>query len=99
MNQDKQQKQNSLFIYRRRMGVSQKHVARLLGFPDTAMVSRYERGLSMPPLDVALSLGIILRVPVEFLFPDLYDSMRDSIRADEERIGRPIQQTLFSYSN
>jgi transcriptional regulator with XRE-family HTH domain len=99
MNQNQQQNQNSLFIYRRRMGFSQKHISRLLGFPDTAMVSRYERGLSMPPLDMALSLGIVLRVPVEFLFPNLYDGLRDRIRAHEERMSRPTQPTLFSYRN
>ena len=77
------------------MGFSQKHVARLLGFPNTSMLSRYERGTSIPPLRMALSLGIILRVPVEFLFPDWYDALRNRIRADEERIARPIQQALF----
>jgi len=81
------------------MGFSQKHVARLLGFPDTSMLSRYERGQSMPPLRMALSLGIILRVPVEFLFPDLYDGLRNRIRAEEERMAQPIQQTLFSHRN
>ena len=99
MNQDKPQNKNSLFIFRRRMGFSQKHVARLLGFPDTSMLSRYERGRSMPPLDMALSLGIILRVPVEFLFPDLYDGLRNRIRADEECMAQPTQQTLFPLRN
>ncbi|MGA2268772.1 MAG: helix-turn-helix transcriptional regulator [Bryobacteraceae bacterium] len=96
MEKNQQQNQNSLFIFRRRMGFSQKHVARLLGFRHTCMVSRYEHGRSLPPLKTALSLGIILRVPVEFLFPGLYDSMRESIRAAEERMARPVQPTLFS---
>jgi transcriptional regulator with XRE-family HTH domain len=95
MEQNQQQNLNSLFIFRRRMGFSQKHVARLLGFPDTSMLSRYERGKSMPPLNMALSLGIVLRVPVEFLFPGLYDGLRNRIRAEEEIIARPTQQTLF----
>ncbi len=95
MDQNQQQNQNSLFIFRRRMGFSQKHVARLLGFPDTSMLSRYEHGRSMPPLRMALSLGIILRVPVEFLFPDWYDGLRNRIRAEEECMVQPIQQALF----
>ena len=96
MDQDKHQNQNSLFIYRRRMGFSQKHVARLLGFRDTSMLSRYEHGRSVPPLPVALSLGIVLRVPVEFLFPALYEQLRNAIRAEEERVTKPAQPTLFS---
>lgn len=78
------------------MGFSQKHVAHLLGLSSTCMVSRYELGRSLPPLKVALSLGIILRAPVEFLFPGLYDSTRESIRAKEERLSQPVQQALFS---
>jgi len=61
------------------------------------MLCRYEKGTSAPPLAKMLSLGIILRVPVEFLFPDMYDELRDRIRAEEERLRLPIQQSLFDY--
>ncbi len=77
-------KHNNLVLYRRRMGLTQKHVARLLGHRDTSMVSRYEHGRSSPPLPVALSLEIILRVPVAFLFPGLYDQLKRRIRQAEE---------------
>jgi len=43
-------KHNNLVLYRRRMGFTQKHVARLLGHRDTSMVSHYEHGRSFPPL-------------------------------------------------
>jgi hypothetical protein len=43
----------------------------------------------------AFRLGIILRVPVEFLFPELYDRLRHGIRAEEEQMARPEQQPLF----
>lgn len=78
------------------MGFQQKYVACLLGQSTTSMVSRYERGQSLPPLTVALSLGAILRVPVEFLFPKLYDELRKGIRAKEESLTMPGQQSLFS---
>ena len=78
------------------MGFSQRRVARLLGLRGTSMLSRYEHGRSLPPLKTAFSLGIILRVPVEFLFPVLYDGLRSRIRADEEQLAEPVQQTLFS---
>ena len=66
------------------MGLSQKRVARLLGYRDASMVSHYEHGRSYPPLPVALSLEIILRVPVAFLFPHLYDQIKQRIRQAEE---------------
>lgn len=68
------------------MGFTQKQVARLLGHRDTTMVSHYEHSRSFPPLPVALSLEIILRVPVAFLFPSLYDEIKLRIRQAEENI-------------
>jgi transcriptional regulator with XRE-family HTH domain len=76
--------QNNLVLYRRRMGLTQKQVARLLGQRDTSMISHYEHGRSFPPLPVALSLEIILRTPVAFLFPELHNGLKRRIRETEE---------------
>lgn len=84
---------NSLLLYRRRMGFSQKHVARLLG-KDIAMLSRYEKGTSLPPILIALRLGIIYRVPVEFLYGTVYEVMREEIRSEEEKLMVPKQAVL-----
>lgn len=88
-------KQNSLVVYRRRMGFTQKHVSQLLGQRDTSMVSHYEHGRSLPPLPVALCLEIILRTPVAFLFPGLYDDLKRRIRDQEQRGSGSGQQPLF----
>ncbi len=93
--QNKQQHQNQIDHYRRRMRFRASHVARLLGHQDGSTLSEYERGNRLPSLVNALRLGIILRVPVEFLFPNLYDQMRNQIRAEEERLAAPSQPTLF----
>ena len=77
------------------MGFSQKHVARLLGQPDSSMVSHYEHGRAFPPLHVALSLEIIYRVPVAFLFPGIYDGLKCRIRQQEEDMAGPGQRPLF----
>jgi transcriptional regulator with XRE-family HTH domain len=89
------QKQNSLVIYRRRMGFSQKQVAKLLGYSDTSMISHYEHSRSFPPLPVALGLEIIFRVPVAFLFPGFYDELRNKIRKMESELAGAGQQFLF----
>ena len=81
--------------FRRRMGFTPAHVARLLGHQDASALSDYERGEHTPSLANALRLGIILRAPVEFLFPALYDRLRNEIRAEEERLAAPQQPTLF----
>ena len=95
MQQNKTSKTNTIDIYRRRMGFSTRHVARLLGDRDTSRISKYERGHRLPDLRNALRLAIILRVPVEFLFASLYESSREQIRAEEERIAQPEQAILF----
>ena len=87
-------KRNNLVLYRRRMGYSQKQVARLLGRSDTSMLSHYERSRALPPLAVALTLEIIYRVPVAFLFPNLYDEIKLHIRQQEERIPGLRQRRL-----
>lgn len=76
--------QNRLVFYRRRMGFSQKRVAELLGHKDATLLCTWERSRILPPLAAALGLGVILRVPVEFLFPSLYDEIKARIRQQEE---------------
>jgi len=79
---------NRIALYRRRMGLSQRRVATLVGYRDSSTLSVYESGRSMPSLAIAFRLGIVLRVPVEFLFPELYESLRNQIRGQEERLRR-----------
>ena len=87
-------KQNNLILYRRRMGFSQKQVAQLLCHRDASMVSHYEHNRALPPLAVALSLEIIYRTPVAFLFPEMYDELKRQIRQGEELLGGAGQQSL-----
>ena len=77
------------------MGFTQKQIARLLGQRDTSMISHYEHGRSLPPLPIALSLEIILRVPVAFLFPGIYDELKSRIRQQEEELAGTGQKSLF----
>lgn len=81
--------------FRRRMRFTPGHVARLLGHQDSSALSDYESGKHAPSLANALRLAIILRVPVEFLFPALYEGLRNEIRAEEERLAAPQQATLI----
>lgn len=60
------------------------------------MLSRYELGRSFPPLPTALKLEIIYRVPVAFLFPSLYEALRNPIRNEETELAAMGRQpTLF----
>ena len=78
---------NSLWSARRRMGFSQERVARALGLRKTSVVSRYENGKRYPSLVNALKLEIVYRMPVAFLFRDLYSDLKNEVREREEDIG------------
>ena len=87
-------KQNNLVLYRRRMGFTQKQVARSLGHRDTSMISHYEHGRALPPLAGGLEPRDHLRVPVAFLFPALYDELKQGIR-QQRGIRRRCRSTAF----
>jgi len=80
---------NTLVLYRKRMKFSQKQVAALLGLRNPALLSHYEKGTAMPSLKRAMALEAIYRVPIAFLFPNLYDHLRSEIRDKEDRIWKP----------
>jgi transcriptional regulator with XRE-family HTH domain len=90
--------QNKLASFRRKRGYSQRRVARLLGHKGHGSLSSYEYGRILPTLTTALKLEIILRTPAAFLFPELYETLRAQIRADEDKLAGYGQQDLFDHS-
>jgi len=82
---NKEKDQNKIGLYRSRIQFTPEEVSNLLGHGQAGMLAKYEDGLALPPLKAALRLAIILRVPVEFLFPELYERLRNEVRAEEER--------------
>jgi transcriptional regulator with XRE-family HTH domain len=59
---------NYLRMHRKKSGFSQRELGSLLGYKDLSQVSRHERSLSLPPLDIALCYEVIFRVPASDLF-------------------------------
>lgn len=90
--------QNKLASFRRKRGYSQRRVAHLIGHKGHGALSSYEYGRTLPTLTTALKLEIIMRTPVAFLFPELYEKLRAKIRADEEKLAGYGQQDLFDHS-
>ena len=86
MNHYQHDNQNRLAAFRRKIGYSQRHVAKLLGHKSHAALSLYEHGRVQPTLITALRLEIILRTPVAFLFPELYEGLRLQVRSQEQHL-------------
>ena len=67
---------NHIFKTRRTRGLAQKQLALLLGHRYTDMVSKYENGTSLPPLEIALLLDIALGIRLPELYVELYQDLQ-----------------------
>ncbi|HEX8459224.1 MAG TPA: helix-turn-helix domain-containing protein [Pyrinomonadaceae bacterium] len=70
---------NRLWLARKRRSLEQKQVAYLLNHPGIDQISRYEQGIRLPSLAIALKLEIIYGVPLRLLFKELFDSLEDEV--------------------
>jgi len=64
---------NYLRTYRKKLGLTQREVAFLLGCHSGAKVSRYERSARVPSLNAILAYEVIFQKPARELFAGLYD--------------------------
>ncbi len=73
-------------MIRRSHGYSQKKVARLLGLRDTGMLSRWERGVSLPSTIQSLCLARIYHTEPHQLFDELWNQLesKSSLLAQED---------------
>jgi hypothetical protein len=70
---------NYVRIHRRRVGLSQLDLSRILGYQDEFPISKHERFHSTPPLATALGYEIVFRVPVSEIFAGLKDQVEEDI--------------------
>lgn len=85
---------NHLKAHRKKSGLSQKEIAKLLGYHDAGQISRHERSASIPPLGVALAYEAIFKTPVSGLFAGIHGSVREAI---ENRL-RDLETQLHNRS-
>lgn len=70
---------NCLPKYRRQKGLTQKEVARILGFRNSAIISKWERGFSFPSTPSLLKLSALYGRQAEALFIDLYQKIKEGV--------------------
>ncbi len=83
-----------IFNMRRNRRLLQKHVATLLGHQHTFMLSKYERGLSLPPLQSAIVLEIALGARLPELYPEMYQGLQDQILERAKSLPPELWQDL-----
>ena len=82
-----------LSSHRKRSGLSQERLGKLLGYPDEGPVSRHERLRSVPPLRIALGYQAIFQIPVSELFPGAYERIKQDVEARLAELERTLQQS------
>ena len=85
---------NHIFKTRRNRGLAQKQLALLLGHRYTDMVSKYENGTSLPPLETALLLEIALGVRLSELYADLYQDLQRLVVKRSDTLPHALRRGL-----
>lgn len=70
---------NMFWIARKKAGLGQKSVARLLGYHCTSPISEYEHNRLLPSLRTALKLSIIYGTSLQQLYASLYGELEQEI--------------------
>ena len=86
MRRPRNENLNSLWIARKKVGLGQKSVARLLGHKSTSPISEYETGRLMPGLRTALKLSLIYRTPLPELYMPLYRQVEQEVESARLKI-------------
>lgn len=70
---------NYLRRCRKARGFTQKEVAWILGLESSSMISRWEKGVSLPETINAIKICIIYETTVDFVFQELRDAVVEQV--------------------
>jgi transcriptional regulator with XRE-family HTH domain len=70
---------NYLRARRKKAGLSQRELGKLLGYADEGAVSRHEQSKTIPPLSIAIAYEIIFQNHVSELYPAATEKMKMTI--------------------
>ncbi len=87
---------NYLLAERKRLALSQKEVAYLLGAESGAKVCRYERFVREPGLQTALAYEVIFQKSASELFAGLYRKMEHDVAARARVLARRTENQKAS---
>jgi DNA-binding XRE family transcriptional regulator len=82
-----------LRYHRKRSGLSQRELARLVGYPNETAVSRHERLSVAPPLDIALRYQAVFRVEISALFPTKYEAACEIVEGGLSKLERELHNS------
>ena len=83
---------NYLRAHRKKVGLTQRELGRVLDCLDEGTISKHETFRITPPLEIAIRYEIVFRVPISEIFAGLRDEVEkeveDRLAELEEELGR-----------
>ena len=79
---------NRLKLFRKNRGLKQTEVAQILGVRNASMISRWEKGLSIPKTVNLLKLALIYRISTDALYAEYRQMLNEGIKPREEYLNR-----------
>ena len=83
---------NYLKAHRRKCGLSQRELGRLVGYVTEGQVRRHETSKSTPPLLTALAYEVIFQVPVSAIFVGFQSSVAHVVETSLEEFKRDFER-------
>jgi transcriptional regulator with XRE-family HTH domain len=90
---------NYLKAFRKKSGLSQRDLGRVLGYRDAGQVSRHERGKSIPPLAAAIAYELIFGVPVASMFVGIHGEIAKEVEAKLREMKTALESVNVRTSN
>lgn len=89
---------NKLWIARKKAGLGQKSVARLLGYKSISPISEYESGAVLPSLSTAFKLAVVYNTPLADLYDSLYKQVAGEIALVQHKMPAriPVQNRCMN---
>lgn len=83
---------NFLRSHRRTSGLSQRELARIVGYLTPFQVARHEQSSAIPALLIAISYEVVFRVSLSEIFPGLYRSVETKIEEVLSNMEQELQE-------
>src|SRR5690242_6485863 len=87
---------NYIRRHRKKCGLSQEELGRILGYADEGAVSRHEQSATIPPLLTAIAYETVFQVPISQLFPGLHAAVEEAVNHRIGELETELQQRIVN---
>ena len=81
---------NYVRVHRKKAGLSQRELARLLGYNREFQISRHEQSHTVPPLLVALAYQEVFQVPISAIFTGIHQTVAQIVVRNKAELEKEL---------